>query len=97
MAKKKKAQLKPVARGFATTSVPSKKALAEADAAASETGAQQATNSGATPKSTPSLPNEATTASNQGDPIDQVLQAIVDKWQDKVERDIARTLKVRGT
>ena len=98
MGKKKKTQLKPVARGFATTSVPSKKAVAEAESATNEE-----------PPPEQGIVDEGATGSNitQGAANPEVLsrelaqeqslQALVDKFQDKTERDIGRTLKVRKT
>lgn len=96
MGKRKKPQLKPVVRGFATTSVPSKKSLAEAESVASDTNDEQVTlnTSGETTKGTSAKSNEVTLISSEENPVDQTLQALVDKWQDKVERDIGRTLKV---
>ncbi|KAG8833444.1 hypothetical protein FRC18_003587, partial [Serendipita sp. 400] len=92
MGKKKKSQLKPVTRGFATTSVPSKKAIVEAESqAASQTS--EADGSVDTPGSVSasSQPFEVKNASQ--DNIDLELQALVDKLQDKTEREIGRTLK----
>lgn len=98
MAKKKKTQLKPVARGFATTSQPKKvvplpeepEAIPEANAVDTE------------PAPTDSA--GATTPVASQDPVDdfdpekveeQSLQNLVDKLQEKTEKDIVRTVKVR--
>lgn len=96
MAKKKKTQLKPVARGFATTSVAKKvtpdvedevneKSAAStpgADAQAPSTLAGGDPNAGQLGLAGPSLRSE-----------DQQLQSYVDKYQDRVEKDITRTIK----
>ena len=98
MAKKKKTALKPVARGFATTSVPKKVAPApepveepalsaraspeaEADASRGEDG-----DAGMDAKdaATPALSEE-----------DQALQGLVERLQDKVEKEITRCVCVR--
>ncbi|KAK7463716.1 hypothetical protein VKT23_005652 [Stygiomarasmius scandens] len=89
MAKKKKTQLKPVPRAFATTSVPKK--VVEVEAAEEENalatlpgGTQrvaddvQALNAGPTREADNLLPEE---------------QDTVDKYQEKVEKDIVRTVK----
>lgn len=94
MGKKKKTQLKPVARGFATTSVPSKKAVVEAESVSTS---DQANGSVAEENAIDS--NNTTTSvvpesSSQELAREQFLQSLVDKWQDKTEREIGRTLKV---
>ncbi|CAG7847697.1 ATP-dependent RNA helicase Dhx29; AltName: Full=DEAH box protein 29 [Serendipita indica DSM 11827] len=94
MAKKKKAQLKPVARGFATTSLPSKKTIAEATAQAEEP-----------PSSLPQpedvgLTSQVETAQESGvgtDPRTAELQRLLDKHHERVEKDIGRTLKALET
>ncbi|CDO72377.1 hypothetical protein BN946_scf184977.g76 [Trametes cinnabarina] len=91
--KKKKTQLKPVARGFATTSVPKKivdvpkephvpPASDGPDASAEQL--QSSGTTGETLKATvgPVLSEE-----------DQSLQNLIDKFQDKVEKEVARTVK----
>jgi len=97
MGKKKRTQLKPISRGFATTSIPSKKALAETEPATQE--------------EPPSGPNETnavdvvSAGSSDTQPVsgsssnvqEQALQELVDKWQEKTEREVGRTLKVCGT
>ncbi|CAK5264969.1 unnamed protein product [Mycena citricolor] len=88
MAKKKKSQLKPVNRGFATTSVPKKVVVEEetpdvptVDAGDKDGGAA-----------------EAAGATAEGGPLveEQALQTLVDK-QDKVEKEIARFIKIIET
>ncbi|KAI0094612.1 P-loop containing nucleoside triphosphate hydrolase protein [Irpex rosettiformis] len=87
MAKKKKTQLKPVARGFATTSV-AKKVVPEPEPE----------------ESTPETPlardaavarpdDNNTVVAFSSDPQEQALQALVEKFQDRVEKDITRTVK----
>lgn len=94
MAKKKKTQLKPVARGFATTSVP-KKAIPEPDPTTStaepETTVSDTTldNSGSAQAS-----GQPDDAASQVDPEQEFLQAFIDKYQDRTEKEISRTLKV---
>ena len=100
MAKKKKSQLKPVARGFATTSQPSKRALAEAREAAAIAESEVATASppGPTPdqtaSATPTGDPSAVTGSNGLDFEEQTYQDMVDRWQNKTDREIARTIQV---
>jgi len=98
MAKKKKTQLKPVARGFATTSVPKKVVQAEeepdVESAAGSTKEE--------PPKADSVQNNgnkvATQATNdECDPEKvegQSLQNLVDKLQDKTEKEVIRTVKV---
>lgn len=102
MAKKKKTQLKPVARGFATTSVPKKATLPEKE--------------GETLADPPSSVEEETCSSDVGPissagvvsvqtPVDefdpekveeQSLQNLVDRLQITTEKDITRTIKVQS-
>jgi ATP-dependent RNA helicase DHX29 len=92
MGKKKKTQLKPVARGFATTSMPSKKSVAAAqEKEVEETTSAEAAGS----KMGPSDPNKAVgDKSGDLDEEEIALQSLVDKWQEKTEKEIGRTLKV---
>lgn len=99
MAKKKKTQLKPVARGFATTSVPKKVVPVEEDAEAptSATGSSLE-------EDVPGIDNgpisNITPAQAQADEFDpnkveeQSLQNLVDRLQSITEKDIMRTVKV---
>jgi len=91
MAKKKKSQLKPVARGFATTSVPKKVVLedtAEVDSHAGSTEEEKST-----VEDRPNVDSVVTQAANdEFDPEkveEQSLQNLVDK-QDKIEKEISR-------
>lgn len=89
MAKKKKA-LKPVARGFATVSVPKKPIPSEQPGSTAERA-----------EDTSSVQNSdtltASVAPPEPDPEileENALQAIVEKFQDKTEKDIVRSVKV---
>ena len=94
MAKKKKTQLKPVARGFATTSVPKKVAPVEPEPLA-DSGIVQSdenpliaeTQEGQDTSKTSNIVPEV-------DPEQELLQAYVDKHQERTEREISRTVKV---
>ncbi|KAE9410967.1 hypothetical protein BT96DRAFT_244345 [Gymnopus androsaceus JB14] len=100
MAKKKKTQLKPVARGFATTSVPKKVVEAEVEdtssAAASIDEArveeEQVVENGNI--SGPGAPEQ--TVQDEFDEAkieEQSLQNLVDKYQEKTEKEIVRSIK----
>lgn len=86
MAKKKKTQLKPVARGFATTSVPKK--VIEASVHDELATPSLPSSSGAqTPvDSQESIQETSDPASLQ----EQMLQSVVEKLQDKTEKEISR-------
>lgn len=89
MAKKKKA-LKPVARGFATVSVPKKPAPPEEP---QDTVVDAEDPPGAQSPDTPT----ASVIPPQTDPAvleESALQAIVEKFQDKTEKDTVRSIKV---
>ncbi|KAI0068404.1 P-loop containing nucleoside triphosphate hydrolase protein [Artomyces pyxidatus] len=98
MAKKKKTQLKPVARGFATTSVPKKAQPVpeepEGPAEDSTVDAKEST-SDAVQDSTPDA--QVPVANNdEFDPDkveEQSLQNLVDRLQEKIEKDVVRTIK----
>ncbi|PVG04614.1 P-loop containing nucleoside triphosphate hydrolase protein [Serendipita vermifera] len=87
--KKKKAQLKPVVRGFATTSVPSKKSINETDASPQAQEAEQSQNIDEKRINNPSNVLQSESLS----PDQQILKTIVEKWQEKTEREINRVLK----
>ncbi|KAJ6604782.1 P-loop containing nucleoside triphosphate hydrolase protein [Mycena vulgaris] len=94
MAKKKKTQLKPVVRGFATTSVPKKvvvEQLAEVDSNAPSTEEEKSA-----VEDGPTADGVVTQAANdEFDPEkveEQSLQNLVDK-QDKIEKEILRSVK----
>jgi hypothetical protein len=99
MAKKKKTQLKPVARGFATISVPKKVVQTEG-----EPEVESAT--GSTEEELPKADNiqnnrsnvttQATSDEFELEKVEeQSLQNLVDKLQDKTEKEVSRTVKVR--
>lgn len=101
MGKKKKTQLKPVARGFATTSVP-KKLDPEEEAAPEDASTPLLDVKDPIQESGPSRPTDgATTATpapaDDFDPDkaeEQSLQNLVDKFQEKVEKEIVRAVKL---
>ncbi|KAI0051742.1 P-loop containing nucleoside triphosphate hydrolase protein [Auriscalpium vulgare] len=98
MPKKKKTQLKPVARGFATQSVPKKVSVIEKEpeelpeiAEAQVEATAPVTDSGGV-----SSQAQQTAENDDFDPEkveEQSLQNLVDKLQDKTEKEIARSLK----
>ena len=93
--KKKKTQLKPVARGFATTSVPKKVVEApkepEPAAPANDTpDASETLPKGSDGSGQPSGAATGPTLSEE----DQALQNLIEKFQDKVEKEVVRTVKV---
>lgn len=97
MAKKKKTQLKPVARGFATTSVP-KKAVdpVEEEEQPNEVELQIPEQQG---EPEPSAGQDGSKAADAEefdfDKAEQhSLQTLVDQHQEKTEREILRTVKV---
>ncbi|KAF8496667.1 P-loop containing nucleoside triphosphate hydrolase protein [Gautieria morchelliformis] len=103
MAKKKKSQLKPVARGFATTSVPKKPTAVDEEPAAlsddgpndttlkdASTGKGVGTESGVnvtSPEAISRFESDAEKAEEQS------LQNLLDKYQEKTEKEITRTVK----
>jgi ATP-dependent RNA helicase DHX29 len=98
MGKRKKTQLKPVARGFATTSVPSKKAVAEAESPTQEEPTLNPTNQNVATENARGF-TDAQMSLESGSHAQEVaqekiLQGLVDKLQEKTEREIGRTLKV---
>lgn len=103
MAKKKRTQLKPVARVFATTSIPKKSAaLQEPDDASSDNAGGSSSAPGAgTPADTDAPPNIGQDAPSQTtaaavpaqSPEELFLQSWIEKQQDRTEKEIARTIK----
>lgn len=90
MVKKKKTQLKPVVRGFATTSMPKKSDVAES--APSTSDCSQVSECPECPPSS----TEPDTTQNEPDVrvnVQPQVQNLLDKYQDKVEKDISRTIK----
>lgn len=103
MAKKKKTQLKPVARGFATQSVPKKTIDAKSEDPDTEASVTPAEDIVTTPEASASLTSGQTSTlhplvgQDQFDPEQaeqQSLQNLVDKFQERTEKEIVRTLKV---
>jgi ATP-dependent RNA helicase DHX29 len=95
--KKKKTQLKPVARGFATTSVPKKVVPVVEDPlpeVPTDTGdTSSAAQHAAGPKE--STADGGTVEEFSLEKVEeQALQNIVDKLQEKTEKEINRTIKV---
>lgn len=87
---KKKKALKPVARGFATVSVPKKPILSEqSEDTAEVAGDTSGTQSSEVPTASVAPPEPDPEALEEN-----ALQAIVEKCQDKTERDIVRSIKV---
>jgi ATP-dependent RNA helicase DHX29 len=97
MAKKKKTQLKPVARGFATVSVTKKVVPGETEA---EIAVPPPAEGQSTPEPTDTASQLLTGGSQDGSHSDQAeersLQNFIDKYQDRVEKEIVRTLKVHS-
>ena len=94
MAKKKKTQLKPVARGFATTSV-AKKVVPEPEP--EENTPEISLTQIPVPQSSddPGTVQSGDTVAVISDPQEQSLQELVEKYQDRVEKDVTRSVKVR--
>jgi len=98
MAKKKKSQLKPVARGFATTSVPKKVMESEQSPDDTTISAAEETPRGDSPQS--SLVVQVQSDAHKDNSFDpdkveeQSLQNLVDKYQEKTEKETLRTIKV---
>ncbi|TBU35097.1 P-loop containing nucleoside triphosphate hydrolase protein [Dichomitus squalens] len=91
--KKKKTQLKPVARGFATTSVP-KKVVEPPKEPETPDPKEDAVTSPDGQRVDSTIAGQATKAAESIiSAADQVLQKYIDKFQDKVEKEIARTVK----
>lgn len=91
MAKKKKTQLKPVSRGFATTSV-AKKVEPVEEIQPEETPADPEPQLG--PADSDAGLQDNSNANGVEDAKSVALQAIVDSNQDKVAKEINRTINV---
>ena len=97
MPKPKKTQLKPVARGFAVTSIP-KKAPPEPPPPPSQhdsdaNGQSASSEVPHTAQTHEPVEDKALTLQNAEE---RSLQDLVDKLQERVEKEIVRTVKVRG-
>ncbi|KAG2159994.1 P-loop containing nucleoside triphosphate hydrolase protein [Suillus bovinus] len=98
MAKKKKSQLKPVARGFATTSVPKKVVENEqnTDDTIADAVVEEPSTSDALHPSTAAHVQSDAPQDHSFDPDkveEQSLQNLVDKYQEKTEKETLRTIK----
>lgn len=90
--KKKKTQLKPVARGFATTSVPKKVVpgpVEDLQARNEVTGSNSTLPSEAADPRQPGPP-ESTRISNPVDLEQRASQSLLEKYQERIEKDISR-------
>lgn len=94
MAKKKKTQLKPVPRGFATTSVPKKVVEAETEDTSSPASTDEAKGDGdqvVENGNVTGVPEQAVQEEFDLDKVEeQSLQNLVDKYQEKTEKEIVR-------
>ncbi|GLB36275.1 putative P-loop containing nucleoside triphosphate hydrolase protein [Lyophyllum shimeji] len=96
MAKKKKTQLKPVARGFATTSVPKKVTPVETPEPEERTVHMPEAEEKVEVEQGKNVVAVPSTQSDEFDPDkveEQSLQNLVDRLQEKTEKEITRTLK----
>jgi hypothetical protein len=92
MTKKKKTQLKPVARGFAVTSIPKKAPPESPPLTQHDSDVNDESASSDVPHATQThepVKDEALNAEERS------LQDLVDKLQERVEKEIVRTVKVR--
>ena len=98
MAKKKKTQLKPVVRGFATQSVPKKIVEVQLDVEPELYSPRVPSTSEEVLSAQTDVAATAATEANQFDAVKQAeeraLQDIVDRHQDRTEKEIIRTVKV---
>lgn len=102
MAKKKKTQLKPVARGFATISVPKKAAPPEKETETVTDLVGDVEEDAGRADVGPISSSGAASVQSQIDEFDpekveeQSLQNLVDRLQSTTEKDIVRTVKVQS-
>lgn len=87
MAKKKKTQLKPVARGFAVTSVPKKTIQVDEDRDESLTVPSEPH---IEEKGSSAAESSANAERDSVSPEEQALQSLVDTLQEKTEKEISR-------
>ena len=103
MAKKKKSQLKPVARGFATQSMPKKVTEVQVveEQAEHASSASVSNSVDATVLQSSNSQKEAAEQKITSDGFDpakveeQSLQDLVDRYQERTEREVVRTVKVK--
>lgn len=92
--KKKKTQLKPIARGFATTSVPKKAVEPPKDMETSPDHKDDPSAESNAHSTDAAAPAQSAKAADTLSATDLVMQNFIDKFQDKVEKEIVRTIKV---
>ena len=96
MPKKKRTQLKPVARGFATTSVPKKvlpDPIVDASPATSSSIQSAPEDPTDTVKGVGTTTTTTTTSNEEFDPDlvdEQSIQNLIDKFQERTEKEIVR-------
>ena len=95
MPKKKKTQLKPIPRGFAVTSIP-KKAPQEPTLTQPDTDAKEESASSEVPHTTQTHEPVEDEALKPQTAEERSLQDLVDRLQERTEKEIVRTIKVRG-
>ena len=107
MAKKKKSQLKPVARGFATTSVPKKPAVTDQQSIPQiahiphvaittlngDSSGENIVTESSVPVTNTQPVNGLEYDAEKAE--EQFLQNLVDKYQEKTGKEITRTLRVK--
>ncbi|KIK96360.1 hypothetical protein PAXRUDRAFT_826025 [Paxillus rubicundulus Ve08.2h10] len=103
MAKKKKTQLKPIARGFATTSIPKKVVQVEEaeppdnePPASAGSMAEFATSREVSGGPRASIQDTPPDEFNADRVEEQSLQNMIEKFQEKTEKEISRTIKAIG-
>jgi ATP-dependent RNA helicase DHX29 len=96
MPKKKKTQLKPVARGFAVTSIPKKAPPEPPPPSRHDSDANRESESSEVPHSAQTHEPVEDKAIILQNAEERSLQDLVDKLQERVEKEIVRTVKVRG-
>ncbi len=95
MPKKKKTQLKPIPRGFAVTSIP-KKAPQEPALTQPDADAKEESGSSEVPHITQTHEPVEDEALRPQTAEERSLQDLVDRLQERTEKEIVRTIKVRG-
>ena len=97
MPKKRKTQQKPIHRGFAVTSIP-KKAPPDSEPTPQDDSDAKVVSASAevshTAAQTHELVEDETLSRQNAE--ERFLQELVDRLQDRMEKEIVRTIKVRG-
>ena len=96
MPKPKKTQLKPVARGFAVTSIPKKAPPEPPPPSQHDSDANGQSASSEVPHVAQTHEPVEDKALSLQNAEERSLQDLVDKLQERVEKEIVRTVKVRG-